>query len=252
MHTFKQIIDNYQTIFLDIWGVLLDGQQRFPRTLELLHLLEGKTVCLMSNTTYTTERMERLLTQLEIMPSSYKHLITAGSLLPHLLEEKNVRGCFYYLGEEDTTEIIPQCYQRVRDISQAHFMIINGAINTDVEPILDYAATHNIPAFCPNPDMGIDDLHGNRHYCAGHMAKRYEEYSGAVHYIGKPHRTIYEKLIYILDTYHADKTLIIGDTLETDIQGAQRMGIDSLLVNCPYDPEKDHIHPTYHIPQLTR
>jgi HAD superfamily hydrolase (TIGR01459 family) len=252
MDKVHEIITNYQTIFLDIWGVLFDGKQLFPKALSFLSALEEKEICLISNTTSSVSKLQKRLKDLHIPPNKYHRLITAGSLLNQLLTEHQASGTYYYIGEEEKTGIIDVKYQRVTDMLQADFIIINGIVKTPLESNLNAASIRNIPAFCPNPDISFEDTHGNTRYCAGYVAKQYEKYGGKVHYIGKPYPTIYEKLIESLDVFHPNQTLVVGDSLNTDIKGAQAMGLDSLLVNTSYRPEKSSIQPTYVIENLTR
>ena len=56
---------------------------------------------------------------------------------------------------------------------------------------------------------------------------------GEVHYYGKPDSKVFEKVlkqINSIGTKDRNKVLMIGDTMETDIEGAGLLEIDSLLV----------------------
>lgn len=68
----------------------------------------------------------------------------------------------------------------------------------------------------------------------------------------KPDQRIFNHAFKLLEKNHlTSRTLMIGDKLETDILGANNMGIDS----CWYNPEKDRnntsIVPTYEIHKLS-
>ena len=78
---------------------------------------------------------------------------------------------------------------------------------------------------CTNPDLIVD--RGNkREYCAGSIAKSFEEIDGEVIYFGKPYPPVYELAANIKNK----KILCIGDNLNTDIKGAMTQNFDSLLV----------------------
>ena len=78
---------------------------------------------------------------------------------------------------------------------------------------------------CTNPDL-IVDRGEKREYCAGSIAKSFEEIKGEVIYFGKPHPPVYN-----LSTNIKNKNVLcIGDNLNTDIKGANVQNFDSLLI----------------------
>ena len=78
---------------------------------------------------------------------------------------------------------------------------------------------------CTNPDL-IVDRGDKREYCAGSIAKSFEEIDGKVIYFGKPYPPVYE----IAADVNNKKILCIGDNLNTDIKGANIQNFDSLLI----------------------
>ena len=78
---------------------------------------------------------------------------------------------------------------------------------------------------CTNPDL-IVDRGDKREYCAGSIAKSFEEIEGEVIYFGKPYPPVYE----ISADVNNKKILCIGDNLNTDIKGANIQNFDSLLI----------------------
>jgi HAD superfamily hydrolase (TIGR01459 family) len=78
---------------------------------------------------------------------------------------------------------------------------------------------------CTNPDLTVH--RGNvEEYCAGSVAKIFESLGGRVVYFGKPHKEIYKMCFS-----NKEKTLAIGDNLNTDIKGANNMKIDSIFIS---------------------
>jgi ribonucleotide monophosphatase NagD (HAD superfamily) len=74
-------------------------------------------------------------------------------------------------------------------------------------------------------------MRGNRlHLCAGALAKWYEEAGGRVRWHGKPFRSVYDTCLGLLGVADRTRVLAIGDSLRTDIAGADGAGIDSLLI----------------------
>ena len=62
---------------------------------------------------------------------------------------------------------------------------------------------------------------------AGALARAYSQRSGRVIYYGKPHRPVFQALSTSLQ---AQRFLMVGDSLEHDIAGAQAVGWDSVLI----------------------
>ena len=84
---------------------------------------------------------------------------------------------------------------------------------------------------CANPDVVVE--RGDKLvYCAGALADAYAELGGEVYYAGKPHRPLYD--LALAETANAraaralggdvalDRVLAIGDSVRTDLKGAQR------------------------------
>jgi ribonucleotide monophosphatase NagD (HAD superfamily) len=87
---------------------------------------------------------------------------------------------------------------------------------------------------CANPDVTVE-RDGRIIYCAGAIARAYEQIGGAVAYAGKPYAPIYKLTFETLEELRpgsADHTrlLAIGDGVHTDIAGAAAAGVRSLFV----------------------
>jgi len=90
------------------------------------------------------------------------------------------------------------------------------------------ALAYKLPMICTNPDLVVNI--GTRQYlCAGTFAKFYEENGGEVLYHGKPHHPVYEMAWHILGKPDKTRMIAIGDSLHTDIQGANHFEIDSVF-----------------------
>ena len=75
---------------------------------------------------------------------------------------------------------------------------------------------------------GTYDTIENFMICAGILAEYYEKIGGKVIYYGKPHNNIYEFCYKLIKG--ENKILVIGDSLENDIKGANLQKLDSLLI----------------------
>ena len=79
---------------------------------------------------------------------------------------------------------------------------------------------------CTNPDLIVD--RGNeREFCAGSIAKIFEELGGKVDYFGKPYSLVYTQAKEVKNK----KILCVGDNLNTDIKGANIQNFNSLFIS---------------------
>jgi HAD superfamily hydrolase (TIGR01459 family) len=87
---------------------------------------------------------------------------------------------------------------------------------------------------CANPDIVVERGH-RLIYCAGALAELYETLGGKVLWAGKPHPPIYEHALTMAAkargaTTPSARVLAIGDSVRTDLAGANRMGLPCLFV----------------------
>ena len=87
----------------------------------------------------------------------------------------------------------------------------------------------DLPMICANPDLVV--MHGAKlALCAGALAKWYEDKGGKVRWHGKPYRSVYDSCLALLGVADRSRILAVGDSLRTDIAGADAAGLDSLFV----------------------
>ena len=114
------------------------------------------------------------------------------------------------------------------DLNKCDYILCTGLYDNKMEDLKFYEKllgnSLNKKMICTNPDLVVD--RGNvQEYCAGTIAKIFENMGGKVIYFGKPYKEIYNLIV-------KDKTkcLIIGDNLRTDIKGANLIKQDSLFI----------------------
>jgi len=82
---------------------------------------------------------------------------------------------------------------------------------------------------CANPDIVVE--RGDRLlYCAGALARLYDELGGTAILVGKPHRPIYDSAKSRVAELGGTRLLAVGDGLPTDIKGAVDNGVAVLFV----------------------
>ena len=121
----------------------------------------------------------------------------------------------------------------VEDYSNGVDIIINTGpwgdddILENYTDLLNSLIKFNSLMICSNPDKTV--IRGkNFMICAGLLAEYYEKIGGKVIYYGKPHSNIYEFCYKLIEG--ENKILVIGDSLENDIKGANLQKLDSVLI----------------------
>jgi HAD superfamily hydrolase (TIGR01459 family) len=100
----------------------------------------------------------------------------------------------------------------------------------DYRRLLTRFAARRLPCLCANPDIVVQ--RGDKLvFCAGAIARLYESMGGETVYYGKPYAGVFQAALALARALGpAARPLVIGDGLETDILGANRMGLDCLFI----------------------
>lgn len=234
---FAAIAAQYDAFLIDLWGVIHDGNNLYPGVLETLaHLRDaGKPAVFLSNAPRVAAKAIANLDRLGITPDLYRDVVTSGQVAHDWLRDATPFGKnYYYLGpgkDEDIIADLPD-YVQVPEPRDADFILCTGyeydlQPHEEVIPTLARLLEAELPMLCTNPDLEVVKIDGTRQLCAGECAGEYARMGGNVTYIGKPHAEVYAVGQQLLGT---GNILAIGDNPLTDILGANRAGIDSLLI----------------------
>lgn len=149
-----------------------------------------------------------------------------------------MESVFTIWGAERNTDILSGLSVDVtKSLEKADFILLTvykdeGEDLHQLDDLFKKALDHNLPMLCANPDKIVP--HGGKpRYCAGVFAEQYKKIGGTVHYYGKPYSNVYEMCFKRFQKWEIpdkNQIVMIGDTLETDILGANKVGIDSALV----------------------
>ena len=109
----------------------------------------------------------------------------------------------------------------------------SGQTEGIIDTILKECVTRKIPLLCVDPDFVTYNPDGTTFFMPGTIAKRFEELGGTCRYFGKPDTVAFERGIERLKSLGITDTsrmAMIGDSLHHDVQGANALGLDSILV----------------------
>jgi HAD superfamily hydrolase (TIGR01459 family) len=256
----REIAGDYDGFILDLWGVLHDGAAPLPGVVEALGELKraGKRIAVLSNAPRRAALVAERMAEIGIAPALYDHIHSSGEETWLRLAKRDdpfyaaLGTRCYHLGPARDDNMLQDIgLQPTAAIEAADFILNTGPSDWDetvaqYEPLLAAARTRDLPMVCANPDLVV--IHqGHRAICAGAIAKRYEALGGRVRWHGKPFPSVYAACFALLGIADRQRILAVGDSLRTDIAGAENAGIDSVLVTGGIHAEEfglgEHEHP---------
>ncbi len=234
---------SYDAFILDLWGVVHDGEALYPDALQALEQLHnrGKKIVFLSNAPRRAWKAEDTLTAFGIPRHWYIAALTSGEMTyEHArvhLSNNATQPCYYYIGPDKDADILSGLpLTMTKNAGQACFAVVTGFNGDDSAleeklPDMKSCLAANLTLLCANPDHAVVRQSGKRLLCAGIFAEDYARRGGKVHYFGKPYSEIYKKCLSLLGTGDQHPAPIaLGDSLHTDILGAKRAGVTSVLV----------------------
>jgi len=258
----ESLADQYDCFIFDIYGVIYDGASLLQKTIDFIgHLRKmQKAICFLSNSQRHSPLVLEELGACGFSLDKKEEAFTSGDYFRGFLKsnpEFKTQHLFYTLGEPK--HLGDEGLKFTTDSKQASCIIFTLS-TTNPEELNDYdseiqvAFDHGCTSICINPDITAPNAE-KIIYTPGYFAKKYEDLGGKVRYFGKPHREIYD--FFIGDflnkkKINKEKTLAIGDSINTDIKGAIAFGVDSLLLSSKRKEtqgslnENSQIVPTYH------
>lgn len=236
------LADKYDAILCDVWGVLHNGQAGYPAVAEALKKFRAKggIVLLLSNAPRPSTQLPAMLERLGITHAAYDDILTSGDATKKFIATHQVGTRCYSIGPDRDNNLFDDTGVERVDAEKAEFIVVTGPFNDEDEGPEDYRepfkplVARDLPMVCANPDIVVE--RGEKHiYCAGALARLYEEMGGRVIYFGKPYGPIYDvartRLAGLAGRAVDDRRILaVGDGIATDIKGAIDTGIDALFI----------------------
>lgn len=243
-----EISDRYDVLFCDLWGCVHDGKRAMPAAVAALQAFRAKggAVVLLTNAPRPKPSVMRQIERLGVPADAWDDIVTSGDAAQYALVNGAVGRKVWHVGPpKDLTffsEMAPDL--PAADIELVPLTEAEGIVATDLfdnlheQPDEYYgrllmAREAGLPMLCANPDLMVD-YGDKRVWCAGALAKMYEEMGGTALYFGKPHPPIYDlarrRLAAAGREVSEDRILCLGDGIGTDVAGAAGEGLDGLFV----------------------
>jgi len=237
----SEIAPDYDAAICDVWGVLHNGRERFDPAIDAMRRFRAARgpVVLVSNAPRPPEGVVALFDKLDVPRDFYDAIVTSGGEAREDLIRRTAGGKrlkLFYLGPARDHPLFEGLNVELTEAENAEVVLCTGFYDDETETPDDYREMlttfrlRNLPFLCANPDIVVQ--RGDKLiYCAGAIAKLYEKMGGGVIYYGKPYEPIFVAAVRELHKHGAAKRpLVIGDGLETDIIGANRVNIDALFI----------------------
>ncbi|MDJ1009016.1 MAG: TIGR01459 family HAD-type hydrolase [Paracoccaceae bacterium] len=237
----------YDALFCDVWGVLHNGVAPYGDAVAALEAYRagGGKVVLITNAPRPRAAIETQLDQIGVSRESWDTIATSGDATRVALFTGAIGERVFFMGEGRDRAILepprivenPYVIQTVA-LEEAEGVLCAGPEDPRADPAswrpdLLSAKARGLTLLCLNPDIVID-RGGVREWCAGAVARMYQEMGGEALYYGKPHPPIYDlarrRLAALGVSIPDERILAIGDGVETDVAGAMGEGLDCLFV----------------------
>ena len=236
------LLAGYDVMFCDVWGVLHDGHRAFDSAIDALFRFKagGGRVVLVSNAPVPEEGVATMLDSRGVPRAAYDAIVASGDIALRHVADQGYRRVFC-IGPADRDSLTFKRLTAERaDLDTADAILCTG-LNDDrnetadsYRPLLERARARGLPFVCANPDLVVD-VGGRQYLCAGAIADLYERMDGEVFWAGKPHANAYETARAAAERVRGapvarDRIIAIGDSVRTDMKGAQAYGIPAIFV----------------------
>jgi len=265
-----QPFTNIRALIIDMDGVLWHGTQPIPGLTDFfqtLNDLQIRFILATNNASLTPNQYVTKLAQMGVTVTQNQILTSGTATALYLSEQVNpTETRVFVVGESGATQPLIDCgftLTGLYEVSNSNDAVKKGAdiVVCGKDETLTWAklatATLNIRAGAKfigtNGDTTLPTEHGITHGNGAILAALEVATGVTPTIIGKPEPIIYQQALTLLGV-EPDETVAIGDRLETDILGAVRTGIRSIMVLTGISTEDDlkaaDYQPTWVMPDI--
>ena len=239
-----EVIDRYEVLLIDAYGVVHDGRTVFPLVNDALRQarVAGRKIVVVTNSPQRVAGMVLRLNGVGVEDGNYDHIACSGELTWRDLEERNGRNgtlprVHFILQGSGVRWLGDVRNEMVGTMTEAEIIIAAGMPHVTAEAALASpmiaglaeAQSRNVPMLVADSDETYPE-DGRVRLGPGWIARHYERIGGTVVEYGKPFDPIYDEALALAGGADPGDVLMIGDNLATDVRGAVRRRFDSMMV----------------------
>ncbi len=246
LNSLEDALDAFDIAVLDQWGVLHNGSQPYTHAGDAMRMFKasGKQIMVLSNSGKRADLNLLRLQEMGLPVETVSQVITSGETLWEDINEerlkvggKTPKNIFPISGRKndprewagDTCKI-KIALELDRTVDAIMLMGIQDGTTPDAfDAVFQEAREFQIPLVCSNPDK-TSPRAGGLVISPGALAQRYADMGGEVIWYGKPHLPVFRAVARSFPGLPADRFLMVGDSLEHDIAGAQKAGMQSAFI----------------------
>jgi HAD superfamily hydrolase (TIGR01450 family) len=232
--TVGPLVSAYDMIMFDLDGVLYVGAEQVPYAADSVHKVRGtgaSVAFVTNNASRTPERVAAHLRDVGI-PAVDTDVVTSAQAAARLVAELVPPGAaVLVVGGAGLESALAECGLRaVRALTEKPAAVLQG-YSPDVAwthlAEASYAVAAGLPWVASNTDLTIPTARGIAPGNGTLVAAVAAASGGRPRVAGKPEAPLFDETVLRVG---GRRPLVVGDRLDTDIEGANRVGADSLLV----------------------
>lgn len=246
IQSIQEILDHFDVAVLDQWGVMHNGAVPYPHAADAIAMLhaQGKHIVILSNSGKRAAQNLQRIAEMGLPAEHINDVVTSGEALREdflaerlVINGKTPRTIYpicgkpgdadIWRGDDSTIQITQDCEEGVDCIMLMG--LPDGSAPDIHDDTFERAALLGIPLICSNPDK-TSPRAGGLVISPGALADRYAGMGGQVVWYGKPYRPVYDAVMRCRPDVKPSRFLMVGDSLEHDIAGAQQVGFGTAWV----------------------
>lgn len=244
-----QSLTNIQALIIDMDGVLWEGNRPLPGLKDFFKCIRKKNLPFILATNNASLTQEQYISKLEIMGVSISpsEILTSSMATAHYLSEQTIpdSSTIFVIGEQGLRlPLIKKGYTLIdsfqSDANPVDFVICGLDRSLTWDKLADATLHINSGAkfIATNADTTLPTERGPVLGNGAILAALQSATQVSPLIIGKPEPIMYQQAIKLLNVA-PEKTIAIGDRLNTDILGAVNTGIRSIMVLTGISSEED-------------
>lgn len=249
IHDFASIALRYKVICFDAYGVLKNHRGIIPGIRDTIHFLQRNGISYYVLTNDASRSPKQLADSYQkrgIPEITSNKIISSGMMAWEFLRDKVNHGIVAYLGPKRSAHYVEDAGLTtisIRDLDLEQADTINALVllddegfswETDLNKALNLLRGRNIPVIVANTDWTYPTSKTEVAIAVGGLADMIERLVGKTFIrFGKPDSQMFTFAYNHILKYQPVRKrdiLMVGDTLQTDILGGNKFGIDTVLV----------------------